>query len=125
MRMLNYLRLSRFLPNFASPINHMLAMPEQTRQGSLKSRLRVSEPDHYHVVMLNDDFTPMDFVVEVLRGIFFKSDVEAEILMLRIHREGEAVVGTYTFDIAETKARKTIDMAHDENYPLRVQLRKA
>jgi ATP-dependent Clp protease adaptor protein ClpS len=81
----------------------------------------LKEPRRYKVIFLNDDFTPMDFVVEVLRSVFFKSDAEAETLMLKVHHEGQAIVGIYSLDIAKTKVERARSMAEDEHYPLRVE----
>lgn len=80
----------------------------------------LQEPRQYNVVFHNDDFTPMDFVVSVLRSVFRKKDAEAEALMIKVHKEGSAIVGTYTLDIAASKASRTIRMARNENYPLSV-----
>jgi len=76
------------------------------------------EPRMYHVIMLNDDYTPMDFVVEVLIQMFQKSPSEAEALMLRIHTQGHAVCGTYPRDIAESKAARVRAHAQHQGYPL-------
>ena len=68
----------------------------------------LQEPRKYNVVFHNDDVTPMDFVVDILRRIFQKDPQEAERLMLKVHNEGRAVVGTYSLDIAASKASKAI-----------------
>ena len=60
-----------------------------------RQKTRLKEPGRYVVMMFNDDFTPMDFVVEILESIFFKSQAEAEAIMLKVHHEEKAVVGTY------------------------------
>lgn len=85
-----------------------------------RSRIRLSEPRKYKVIMHNDDFTTMEFVVTVLRAVFFKSPEDAEMLMLKVHNEGKAVVGVYTYDAAVTKVRKALMMAHDEGFPFSV-----
>ncbi len=82
-------------------------------------------PDCYHVVMHNDDFTPMDFVTMVLIRHFFHPASEAESLMMKIHRQGEAIAGTYPYDIAASKKRKVTDLARQNNFPLRLTLRPA
>ena len=69
-------------------------------QGRTKTDIGVKEPKQYNVIMLNDDFTTMDFVVQVLIDIFHKDPLTAEALMLDVHRKGRAVVGCYTYDIA-------------------------
>ncbi|WP_237056483.1 ATP-dependent Clp protease adapter ClpS [Microbulbifer sediminum] len=79
---------------------------------------RVKRPPMYKVVMLNDDYTPMDFVVETLE-MFFGADRErATRLMLQVHTEGKAVCGVYTRDIAETKAAQVNQFARDHQHPL-------
>ena len=91
-------------------------------KGAAKERTssRVEEPKRYRVIMHNDDFTTMDFVVRVLREVFFKPTGEAEQLMLDVHQKGQAIVGIYTYDIAKSKVRKATDMARAENFPLRL-----
>ena len=79
----------------------------------------LQEPRKYNVVFHNDDVTPMGFVVDILRRIFQKDPQEAERLMLKVHNEGRAVVGTYSLDIAASKASNAIHIAKDNNYPLK------
>lgn len=86
--------------------------------------VRVKEPDMYDVLMLNDDFTTMEFVVEVLCQVFFHSTDEANRLMMDIHKKGRCVVGTYTCDIAQTKVEKATHMARKAGFPLRLQIKK-
>lgn len=82
------------------------------------SRAKIKPPPMYRVVLLNDDFTTMDFVIYVLQNVFGKSEAEAFELMLKVHTEGAATAGIYTRDIAETKAEKTIDLARQHEHPL-------
>lgn len=84
--------------------------------------IKLKEPKRYLVFIHNDDFSTMDFVVEVLIEVFFKSEEEAETLMLKVHHEGKAVVGIYTYDIANSKVNKAHDMAKEANYPLRLTI---
>lgn len=86
----------------------------------IKSRLR--EPQRFKVVIHNDDFTTMDFVVMILVTIFFKSTTEAEKLMLDVHNKGQAVVGIYSFDIATSKVAKATRLARDNGFPLRLTI---
>ena len=74
----------------------------------------------YSVIMHNDDVTTMDFVVRVLRTVFFKSTEQATQLMLDVHHDGSATVGIYTYDIAVSKANKAIQLAKSEGFPLRI-----
>lgn len=95
-------------------------MEQQQIQRGSGTQYKVDEPQMYKVIFHNDDFTPMDFVVLVLKSVFFKNDADAERLMMTVHREGQAVVGVYTKDIAMSKVQKTTRMAREEGYPLRV-----
>ena len=85
-----------------------------------KQRVRIEEPQQYKVVFHNDNVTTMEFVTEVLRSVFNKPADEAVALMMRVHREGHAIVGVYTYDEAMTKTNQAINMARSEGFPLRV-----
>lgn len=85
-----------------------------------RDRVKIEEPHHYKVIFHNDDFTTMEFVTEVLRLVFNKPVDEAVVLMMKVHREGQAIVGVYTYDVAMTKASKATSMARQEGFPLRV-----
>lgn len=85
-----------------------------------RSRTDVREPRHYKVVMHNDDFTSMEFVVEILMDIFHKDGLEAERLMLTVHKSGKAVVGVYPYDIAVTKVQMASARAREEGFPFRL-----
>lgn len=82
----------------------------------------IVEPPVCKVVFYNDDFTSMEFVVEVLVSIFNKTESEAENLMMTVHNYGSAVVGTYTYDIAVSKANITKSIARKNEFPLRVEV---
>lgn len=90
----------------------------------LEPRLNVKRPPFYKVVMLNDDYTPMDFVVELLKSIFRHTQEDAINLMLQIHQQGSAVVGIYTRDVAETKVDIAINTAKMNEYPLQCVMEK-
>lgn len=81
----------------------------------------VKLPKKYQVLIYNDDFTPMEFVVEVLKQIFDKSEEEAVKLMLQIHKGNFAVIGIYPRDLAQTKAGWAMQWAKREGYPLKVE----
>lgn len=89
-----------------------------------KSKFKIKEPELYDVIMLNDDFTPMDFVVDILTTYFEKTGEEATELMLQIHKGKKAVVATYIYDIALTKSYKVMQVARDKGYPLKVVVDK-
>jgi len=80
--------------------------------------VRLAPPPMYQVVLLNDDYTPMDFVVRVLQEIFHKGGIEAERIMLQVHHEGRGVCGIYTRDIASTRVEAVLRMAHADQHPL-------
>ena len=77
------------------------------------------EPPMYRVLLLNDDYTPMDFVVEILREIFHKDRPEAERIMLNVHRKGAGLCGIYTYEIADTKVTRVRAKAKEAGFPLR------
>ena len=91
-------------------------------QSNFKERTtdKIREPKQYKVIMHNDDFTTMDFVVEILITIFRKDPLSAEALMMDVHKKGLAVVGRYPYDIAVSKVNKAMRLAKDRSYPFRM-----
>ena len=91
-------------------------------QGNLKEKARIDlqEPRKFKVIIHNDDFTTMDFVVEVLQKVFRYDRQNAEALMLTVHKEGKATVGIYSRDIAQTKVSIATKIARDNNFPLKL-----
>lgn len=91
-------------------------------QSATKERQRTDlrEPKRYKVTIYNDDFTTMEFVVMILKVVFFKSEADAQTLMLQVHHSDKAVVGIYSYDIAVSKVNKATKMARDAGYPLRL-----
>ena len=91
-------------------------------QSEFKERTdnKLQEPKHYKVIMMNDDFTTMEFVVEVLIDIFKKDPVQAEALMMAVHKSGKAVVGIYPYDIAMSKVNTALERAKAEGFPFRM-----
>lgn len=96
-------------------------------QGEIKEKIRVNieEPKHYQVIMHNDDFTSMEFVVEILMDIFHKGEIEAEHLMLMVHESGRAAVGSYPYDIAVTKVQAAAARAKEHGFPFRMTVEEA
>jgi ATP-dependent Clp protease adaptor protein ClpS len=84
-----------------------------------KTDTEVDEPPMYKVMLLNDDYTTMDFVVEVLVYVFQKPPEEATLIMLNVHRKGVGVCGTYPFEIAETKVNLVENLARENGFPLK------
>ena len=90
-----------------------------------KSKVKIKEPKKYKVVMYNDDFTSMEFVVFVLVNIFHKENNEAVNIMMTVHKSGKAVVGIYSYDIAKSKVQKTIALARKEGFPFKLEVEQA
>ena len=91
---------------------------------SKTSRQSLKKPKRFEVILLNDDYTTMEFVVEVLRRFFNKEFQAAEAIMLKIHIDGEAVCGTYSYDVAQTKVTQVIDYSRQNEQPLMCVLRE-
>jgi ATP-dependent Clp protease adaptor protein ClpS len=86
--------------------------------------VKTKRPPYFKVVLLNDDYTPMDFVVFILKGIFHRNHEDAVSIMLEIHQKGEGVCGVYTRDVAETKAEEATIVARRKEYPLQCRVEK-
>ncbi len=94
--------------------------PEQ----DTKQEASVEHPSMYHVVLLNDDYTTMEFVLKIIEKVFHRSRQEATDIMMEVHRKGRGIAGTYTRDIARTKAERVMHLAFRENFPLKCILEK-
>jgi ATP-dependent Clp protease adaptor protein ClpS len=90
----------------------------------VKSKAKTKKPSMYKVLLLNDDYTPMEFVVHVLERFFNKTREDATRIMLHVHRRGVGVCGVYTYEIAETKVNQVIDFARKHEHPLQCTLEK-
>lgn len=86
---------------------------------------KLEEPALYKVLLHNDDYTTMDFVIHVLEAVFHKSNEEATMIMMNVHQKGVGIAGTYTREIAETKIVLVHDMARKNEFPLKSSLEKA
>ncbi|AHD08212.1 ATP-dependent Clp protease adapter ClpS [Phaeobacter gallaeciensis] len=89
-----------------------------------KTRPKTQRPPHYKVLLLNDDYTPMEFVVMVLERFFNMTHAEAFEVMLTVHKKGVAVVGVFSHEIAETKVGQVMDFAHRHQHPLQCTMEK-
>lgn len=101
---------------------------EQDDDGSLavqEARPKLKKPPMYKVLLLNDDFTPMDFVVSILQTIFYKDKDEAVNITMNVHTSGIGVCGVYTKDIAETKVEQVLAYAQENQHPLQCTLEEA
>ncbi|QNL18918.1 ATP-dependent Clp protease adapter ClpS [Hyphobacterium sp. CCMP332] len=98
--------------------------PDRQTGVATRTRPKTKKPSLYRVVMLNDDFTPMEFVIEVLMRIFNKSPEEATQIMLHVHQNGVGVCGVFTFEIAETKVAQVMDLARRAQHPLQCTMEK-
>src|SRR6478735_5394520 len=92
--------------------------------GAVKERIdeQIKEPSLYNVVLLNDDYTPMMFVVDVLETLFQKSPAEAYRVMMQVHVNGRGIAGVYSWEIAETKADRVAELAREAGYPLKATI---
>ena len=95
-------------------------MPQEQSNIRERQKIDLREPRRYKVVIHNDDFTTMDFVVQLLREVFYLSEENAQALMLQVHHSDRAVVGIYTYDIAVSKMQKATNMARENGFPLRL-----
>ena len=91
----------------------------------LESRSKVKKPSMYNVLLLNDDYTPMEFVVMILEKIFNKKQEEATKIMLHVHKNGLGVCGTYTYEVAESKCKEVIQLAKNHEHPLQCTMEKS
>ena len=90
--------------------------PSEKLQERVKTQKK--EPSLYKVVLLNDDYTTMEFVLQVLETVFDKSPAEAYQIMMHVHTNGRGIAGVYTWEVAETKAETAINLAREAGYPL-------
>ena len=91
----------------------------------IQSKPKTKKPSMYKVIMLNDDYTPMEFVIHVLERFFSKNRDEATNIMLHVHQRGIGVCGTYTYEVAETKVTQVMDFARQHQHPLQCTVEKA
>jgi ATP-dependent Clp protease adaptor protein ClpS len=101
-------------------------VPWTEREGAVltEKRRKVARPPKFKVILYNDDYTPMEFVVAVLEQVFGKGPTEATQLMLQIHRSGLGIAGVYVLEVAETKAATVHRLAESQGYPLRAGVEK-
>jgi ATP-dependent Clp protease adaptor protein ClpS len=88
-------------------------------QHELSEEIELKKPKMYKVMLLNDNFTSMEFVVSTLKGVFHKSEEDAYAIMIRIHNSGSGLCGVYAYEIAETKVAQVLNLAKKSKFPLR------
>ena len=98
--------------------------PSEELDTGVIDKAEVQEPSMYKVLLLNDDFTPMDFVTHVLQKFFNKSPEEAQKVMLDVHKKGRGIAGVFSFEVAETKVFLTNNLAKQNKYPLKCTMEK-
>ncbi len=91
---------------------------------ALKTRKKTARPPMYKVLLLNDDYTPMEFVTHILEHIFGLSGTQAVEIMLTVHKKGLAVVAVYSFEVAETKVAQVMELARQAEHPLQCTMEK-
>lgn len=96
---------------------------QEAIEEAIKEQLQ--EPPMYNVVLLNDDYTPMDFVVEILQRFFYMDTEKATDIMLNIHYKGKALCGTFTAEVAETKVDLVVRYAFEHQHPLKCTMEEA
>ena len=101
-----------------------MAGADQQTDGEILERTKqeTKKPDLYKVVLLNDDYTTMDFVVEVLEAIFHKQPAEAFRIMMMVHTQGKGLCGVYPHEVAETKVQAVLEVAREHGFPLRAAM---
>jgi ATP-dependent Clp protease adaptor protein ClpS len=87
-----------------------------------RTRLETKKPELFKVLLLNDDYTTMDFVVEILENVFNKAPAEAYRIMMAVHTQGQGLCGVYPFEVAETKVGTVVDLARGQGFPLRATM---
>ena len=101
----------------------MSGTDRQTGEGVLeRTRQEVKRPELFKVLLLNDDYTTMDFVVEVLESIFNKAPAEAYRIMMMVHTQGRGLCGVYPYEIAETKVESVVARARENGFPLKAAM---
>ncbi len=91
---------------------------------AVKTRSKTKKPSMYKVLLLNDDYTPMEFVVHILERFFGKNQEEATQIMLHVHTKGVGLCGVFTYEVAETKASQVMDLARQHQHPLQCSIEK-
>ena len=105
--------------------NNNIHIDEPQRGVLLDTKPVTKKPSLYKVILLNDDYTPMEFVIYVIEEIFNKNHEEAIKIMLHVHQKGIGICGIYTYEVAETKSNAVIDLAKSNQHPLLCTIEKS
>lgn len=113
------------------PIDPVMNVPDRNNENGdgevgviTRTKQKLKKPDLYRVLLLNDDYTPMEFVVHVLERFFRKNRDEATQIMLHVHQHGVGECGVYTYEVAETKVTQVLDFARQHQHPLQCVMEK-
>jgi ATP-dependent Clp protease adaptor protein ClpS len=98
--------------------------PDMQQDVSIETDEEVVEPSMYRVLLHNDDYTTMDFVIEILIGIFHKTFEQSTLIMLNVHKAGTGLCGVYTFEVAETKVDAVQTLSRENGFPLKCTMEK-
>ncbi len=98
--------------------------PDESLDTGVIDKVEIQEPSFYKVILLNDDFTPMDFVTHVLQKFFNKSPEAAKQVMMDVHKKGQGIAGVFSFEVAETKVFLTNNLSKQNKYPLKCTMEK-
>ena len=101
-----------------------MAAPDRQTSGEVLERTQreTKKPELYKVLLLNDDYTTMDFVIEILESVFHKQPAEAYRIMMAVHTQGRGLCGVYPFEVAETKVATVVERARENGFPLRAAM---
>ena len=105
--------------------NNNINLNEPQRGVLLNTKPKTKKPSLYKVILLNDDYTPMEFVIYVIEKLFNKNHEEATRIMLHVHQNGLGICGIYTYEVAETKSKAVIDLAKSNQHPLQCTIEKS
>jgi ATP-dependent Clp protease adaptor protein ClpS len=100
-------------------------MPDPGQKLQERTRIKSQQPRQYKVILLNDDYTTMEFVLQVLESVFDKTPAEAYRIMMLVHTHGQGIAGVYTWDVAETKTEAVVALAREHGYPLQAVTEEA
>ena len=103
----------------------MAHVPQDLPEGNVKNDQEIREPNMYRVILHNDDYSTMDFVIEVLISIFHKPAADATRIMVDVHKKGKGICGVYTYDIAATRVARVHQLAKKREFPLKCSLEEA